>query len=196
MTPLVLTYVGVGNMAVAPAVVAALGTYFGERPLEVRLFDPDEERADLIHRFADMVFRVEKTGHRLVLCDHLGDALAGSDRVVLSPEANFARILARLSDPEQAWEVAIASVARAIPPGGSCLSLLGEGVRVPLRDYYRLEWPPDPGPARLRAMPHQILRWLRTDEYVQPYLREHTGSPLKRWIDDPSSAELVLGSPG
>lgn len=183
-------------MAVAPAVIAALGTYFGERPLEVRLFDPDEERTDLMHRFAEMVFQIEKTGHRLIACDHLGEALAGADRVVLSPESNFARKLARLSDPAQAWEVALSSVARAIPPECSCLSLLGDEVRVPLRHYYRLEWPPAIGDRALNSMPHRVLRWLRTDEHVQPFLKEHAGSPLKHWIEDPSQAELVLGSPG
>ncbi|MCW5942282.1 MAG: hypothetical protein KIS66_08615 [Fimbriimonadaceae bacterium] len=195
MKPLVFTHIGVGNMAVAPAVVATLGTYFGERPLEVRLFDADEERADLMQRFAEMVFQIEKTGHQLVLCGHLGEAMEGAERVVLSPEANFSRRLARLSDPAQAWDVALSSVARAVPKGVACLSLLGPEIRVPLRDYYRIEWPPPIGPDQLRAMPHQILRWLRTDEYVQPFLRQHAGSPLKRWIDDPSSADLVLGSP-
>jgi hypothetical protein len=41
------------------------------------------------------------------------------------------------------------------------------------------------------ALPHQILRYINGEEYLHEFLRQWDHAPLRAWLDDPSTAELV-----
>ena len=42
--------------------------------------------------------------------------------------------------------------------------------------------------AELRALPHQLLRWIRGEEYLHEFLAEHEKSPIRDWLERPESA--------
>ena len=51
--------------------IASLANYFGERPLDIVMFDADSERLDLFDRFARLTFSAMNSTHHLRSTDDL-----------------------------------------------------------------------------------------------------------------------------
>lgn len=173
-----LVVLGAGNLRCSPAVIGSLGSYYGERPLEVWLFDSREERLDLFDRLARVAFEDTTVEHRLLATTDLKEALDGADIVILALEAS--------ED--------VSPLAGDIPDGARVLSLLPFECALPLPSYYRLEWPAPPTEAEERAIKFQVLRWIHREESVWGLTEPFERSPLKQWLDDPSTAELAFGT--
>lgn len=193
---------GGGSVRCAVPVLASLATYFGERPLEIRMYDADLERLDLFDRFARVCFLMTKSTHKLVSTTIFAEAVEDVDKVILEVGGNCAHkflretrrmgiaTLERTAMVEQATE----EMLGFIPPEAQILSLQGPEVDIP-RDHYRLDWPPPVAVESRPGVPHQVLRWVRGEEYLHELLAEHERSPLKAWLDDPESATSVTGRP-
>ena len=76
--------VGAGNIRVAPIVIAALAEYFPDEEFEVRLFDANEERLDLIDRLARAVFEITKNEAIIKSSSDLDEALDGATDLILA----------------------------------------------------------------------------------------------------------------
>ena len=196
-----IAVLGAGSVRCMPAIAGSLATFFGERPLDVRLFDGDEERLDLFDRFCRVLFTFNRAGHTMSATLDPVEAMDGVERIILCVGQNCAVRYFRaarkggvatgfgLGLVDQLVEV----LAASIPDRLEVLSLLGEGYSVPLPDYRRLDWPPEPSPSVRAATPHQILRFLNGEEYPYAILSAAAESPLKAWLEDASSAPIVLG---
>jgi hypothetical protein len=192
---------GAGSVRCMPAIAGSLAAFFGERPLEIRLFDGDEERLDLFDRYCRVLFTFNRAGHTLSATLDPVEALDGVERVILCVGQNCAVKYFRaarkggvatglgLGLVDQLIEV----LAASIPDRIEVLSLLGERFTVPLPRYRRLDWPPEPSAAVRAAVPHQILRFLNGEEYPYELLAHAAVSPLKAWLEDRESAPIVLG---
>ena len=203
---------GDGNLVCGPAVLASLATYFGERPLEVRLYDADEERLDLMDRLARLLFAVGEAHHHTIATSFFEEALDEADDVILCVDANCACKFVRASNEpshvpsgspvavEQAYEeVEVNSVAKepinlqeAVL---TCLKVLGDGLPVEAgvvslvgpatgvwSDADTISDWPKE-PENAAGLPFQILRWIRGDDRVQPLIEEFQKSPIRSWLD-------------
>lgn len=83
MSTVKLAVIGAGSLEQAIPMVASLATYFGERPLEITFYHPEEERLDLVDRFARLCFLMTKSTHSLRSTIRLEEAMEDVDRVVL-----------------------------------------------------------------------------------------------------------------
>jgi hypothetical protein len=195
-----LAILGGGSVRCTPAVVAALATYFGERPLEIRMYDADLERLDLFDRLARLCFLMTKNEHSLMSTTDSVECTEGAERVILQVGENCARKylkerhrmgIANLG-AEAMIEQAVEELLGTVPFEAEVLSLERPEIAIPRDHYYRLNWLAEPTPAERQAFPHQALRWIRGEEYTHEFLRDQERSPLKAWLDDVSAAELVV----
>src|SRR5579863_7454654 len=196
-----IAVLGAGSVRCMPSIAGSLAAYFGERPLEVSLFDGDEERLDLFDRLCRVLFTFNRAGHGLSATLDPIEAMDGAERVVLCIGQNCAVKYFRaarkggvatavgLGLVDQLVEV----VAASIPDPVEVLSLLRDGPSVPLPHYRMLDWPPEPSPGARAATPHQILRFLNGEEYPHELLSEAEDSPLKAWLEDVASVPTILG---
>jgi hypothetical protein len=198
MAAINLAVLGAGSVRCTAPLVSALATYYGERPLEIRLYDEDEERLDLFDRFARYCFRFTNAHHEVRLRPDPVEALEGAERVILQVGPNCARkrLKARgasfRGDNREAVEAALEDLVALIPEGALVVSLLPPDVRVPLEHFYRLGWPGELSLPERTALPHTILRVLNGEEYPVDWIRGEERSPLKAWLDDPETAEVVI----
>jgi hypothetical protein len=180
-------------------VIASLATYFGERPLEIRMFDSDLERLDLFDRFARLCFIMTKNGHNLMSTTDASEATQDADRILLQVGENCARKYLKerhrmgiaALDADAMIEQAIEEMLGPVSADAEVLSLQHFEIAIPRDHYYRVDWLPEPTPSERLAVPHQVLRWIRGEEYTHELTREHERSPLKRWLDDVESLERV-----
>jgi hypothetical protein len=191
-----LAVLGIGNPCCGIAVIASLATYFGERPLEVCLYDPDAEFLDIYDRLARLAFKTGKATHHLVASEDEAETLEGSNRVISMLSPRSARIYRKRHgkrfeaelDPVQ---FAVEDLLTGVEPGAKVLSLQDEGLQYPL-GVYRLDCWPDPMEESLiGTVAHQVHRYLLDDEPVYGMLKDQDKSPLKRWLDNPLAAEFV-----
>jgi len=199
MSEVRLSVLGAGSVRCSVPVMAALATYFGERPLDITLYDADEERLDLFDRFARLCFLSTKSTHSLKSTTDYKAALEKPDMVIVQVGENCARKflketrrqgfaeLGRASLIEQAVE----DLIRDVHPPTPVLSLVADAIVYPRDVYQSTDWPPALTEAERSAYPLQVLRWCHGDEYVFEILRMHEKAPLKAWLDDPSSLPLV-----
>ena len=166
MEPERLTVLGAGSLRFGPAVCGGLAVYFGERPLEVRFWDGDAERLDLFDRFARYLFDLNKTPHRLMSTEDPHEAIFGTDRVILTLDDHGAERFV----PE-ATSVTIVEALRHEFPDGAPVLDLRENPEIP-----------EPTVDQVRALPHDIMRYLRGDDWAYGFLREQAESPVKRWL--------------
>ncbi|HVL40312.1 MAG TPA: hypothetical protein VM328_13060 [Fimbriimonadaceae bacterium] len=181
-----LAIIGAGSLRCSPAVLASLATYFGERPLEIRLYDADEERLDLFDRFARLLFQMTKATHRLLYRTDYGEALDHADQVVLQVDDNCARKLLKAEGVAAAGcpvDTALERIRPFLEEGAEVLSLQLPGEHPDWPGATRLDWLPEIEHASRVALPHQILRWIKGEEYPHSLLREHERSPLRDWLD-------------
>ena len=107
MSAVKLAVIGAGSLEVAIPMVASLATYFGERPLDIVFYHPEEEPLDLVDRFARLCFLMTKSTHSLRSTVFLDEAIAEADRFVLLS-------LPRL---DTGGRPTLDMVASAVPPG-------------------------------------------------------------------------------
>ncbi|AIE86197.1 hypothetical protein OP10G_2829 [Fimbriimonas ginsengisoli Gsoil 348] len=183
--------------------MGTLAGYFGERPLQIRMYDADEERLDLFDRLARMCFIATYVPHELLSTTDPGEALHETDGIVVAVGANCARRYLRATRQAGIADVgdlgmveqAVTDILGPVPPAIPVLSLLDPEVQLPRATYQRLDWP---GPLEAndrQTLPFQILRWLKKEEPVTDLISVYDQSPLKAWLDDPRSAEVILGTP-
>lgn len=199
MEPLRVALIGMGSTRCAAPIVGSLATYFGERSLELAFFDADAERLDLYERLARVCFRINDCTHSIRAAETSAEALESAARVVACIGPNCAAKALRIRkaaaarmDRDELVSKAVAAMLEGLPSDVPVLSLMGKEVAVPSNRVYRLDWPPPPDPDSRGFWGHQILRWIKGDEYMHAYIRSFESSPLKAWLDDVESA-IVYG---
>lgn len=195
MSEIRLAVIGMGSVRYAPALVGSLANYFGERPLEIRFYDADEERLDLFDRLARALFLYSKVPHRLIsTSDHM-EALDGVTAVILALDDNCARkhlgALSRDLEPEARIAQALSDLLADIPEDVEILSLMLRNIPMPVNRYWRNEWPEEPSEAQSQAVPHEALRYINGEEPLWQFLQPYERTPIRAWLDDPMSAEFV-----
>jgi hypothetical protein len=259
-----LAIIGAGSVRCGPPIVASLASYFGERSVNVALWDADAERLDLFERFARTSFSVLKCTHSVFATLEPEEALVGADRVVLALDVNCAKkylkaqkglegqrdegtraaegeVAGRRSQEDRSGELdfeskisrrdsgtaseqnpksknsdftdspthpftgsslvsdealieaALEGILKTLDPDADILSLLPPSQTIPQELYARIDWPAELTEEERPSVPHQVLRWMRAEDYVEAYVREHERSPLKAWLDDVHTAPLVGG---
>lgn len=181
-----VAFIGAGSIRNSAPVIAALAIYFGERPLEIVLYDADEERLDLFDRFARTSFILMNSTHSLRATTELAEALHDASAVVVGYDENCARKelgkAAHRLTASQAMSALRDRIADLVPEGLPVLCLPHspaiEGADVSEHWPETLEQPS-------YVVPLQILRWLNGEEYPYDLFRENQGSPLRDWLDDP-----------
>jgi len=165
------------------------------------MYDADLERLDLFDRFARLCFMMTKSTHSLMSTTDAVEATEGADRVILQVGENCARKYLRerhrmgiaALDAAAMIEQAIEEMLGTVPAEAEILSLQRKDIVIPRDHYYRLDWLAEPTPSERAALPHQVLRWIRGEDYTHALMRENERSPLKSWLDDVGSAQLVKG---
>lgn len=202
MEPIQLAVLGAGSVRCAMPVIVSLATYFGERPLEIRFFDSDEERLDLFDRFARTCFTAAKNQHSLMSTSDPVEALDGAERVILEVGENCARkylkermrggfaAVDRAGLIEQAVELMLGTVN----PEAAILSLLRGDILLPVNTYEIEGWPPNPPEADRPSIPYHALRVIRGEDYLNEAFKKEEKSPLKAWLDDPANARFVTAA--
>jgi hypothetical protein len=214
-----LAIIGAGNVRCTPPVLGALANYFGERPLEVRLYDADAERLDLFDQLARLLFRVTDATHQVRFRLDSVEAIEDADRVILQVGTNCARKYLRqvgaldkaedrpkdepigslqkdgftIAEADDSLvQRALGRMLEVLPAEAEVLSLQREAISLPdeMR-FRRLDWPAEPNLAQRRAIPHQALRWIKGEEMPHALLKDSEQSPLKAWLDDVTSAGRV-----
>jgi hypothetical protein len=187
-----LAVLGIGSVRCGAPIIASLATFFGERPLDIRLYDADAERLDLFDRFARVCFLITKAPHGLMSTESPEEALQDAELVVLSLSGNCAIRLLK----SRGVEPAPGPVPQAIDildlgsySNACILSLQREPLE--LEAYYRTPWPADITDQERAAFPFQLLRWLNEEEYPHELLRQCEKSPLKAWMDNPTTAQFI-----
>jgi len=181
-----------------PPVISALSTYAGERPLEIRLYDADEERLDLMDRLARHCFHMTNSTHDLRYRPDCAEALEETDRIVLMVGRNCARRFMRVkfsgvSDQDDVMiSNTISTLLANAPKEADVLSLQRRSVKIPVNFFRRMDWPGEPTDEELRWLPHQILRWIKGEEMMYQFFDAQENSPFKAWLDDSNAAELVI----
>ncbi len=201
MEPERIAVLGAGSIRCMPGISGSFAAFFGERPLEVRLFDSDPERLDLFDRFCRLLFRFNQAGHTLSSSLDPLEALDSAERVILCVGQHCAeryfRAVRRSGSATGSQfglvEQVVEALAPSIPDKVELLSLLGEDVAVPFPHYRRLSWPPAPDATERAAIPHQILRFLNGEDYPHALLNEAGSSPVKAWLEDVESVPSILG---
>lgn len=193
MDRIAVAVLGAGNVRCTPPVLAALAAYFGERPLDVVLYDPDPERLDLFDRLARTFFAFTKSVHRLWSTEDAGEALAEAARVIVQLDLHGASKVLKMSrtGSPNIYDRALPRLLDNLSPTAEVLSLLDATVLLPVARFRHLNWPAEQTEAERVATPHQALRWIHGEEYPFEFFAEHEDSPLKAWLDDPATAPLA-----
>jgi hypothetical protein len=87
----VVTVVGAGSVRCAPPVLSSVAAPRFERPIELRLYDANAERLDLMARLAERLFEIARVEHEVQSTDSLDEAVRGSDAVVVCLYEDCAR---------------------------------------------------------------------------------------------------------
>lgn len=188
-----ITVLGIGSLQSGPAIVGAFATYFGERPIEVALYDPDPERLELLVRFANTAFSANKAGHLLLAFEDPDEAVEGASQVIVAIDRNGAAKSLGVSPSkvtDKHVSKAIDRLIAAVPDNAKILAIVPRSVPVPKRIDRRVEPPAELDAEAKRSLPHQLLRWIRGEEYLFEFFAEHEESRLRDWLDDPVSARL------
>jgi hypothetical protein len=168
--------------------------------MEIALYDADEERLELFDMFARLAFSQNKTPHEVSASVDYSQVLDGASRVILQLDSNCAQKEARAgkhrvsADPAKRVSATLERLKPLIANDAVVVSLLPPEVAISLGYYYRLDWPCQLDEDETRSLPHQVLRWIRGEEYLFDIFKKHDRSPLKAWLDDPITATIVSES--
>lgn len=196
MSAIKVAVLGVGSTRCTIPVTASLAMYFGERPLEISLYDSDEERLDLFDRFARLCFLMTKSMHSLKATTDYQEALAGADRVILQIGANCAGkelgVAAIGRSDEELERLAVELMEPSLPFGAQVLDLMGSRPSLATGASYAENWPEPPESDKPYVVALQVLRWLNGEEYPFEVFKEQEKSPVKQWLDDPLSLPVRM----
>lgn len=191
-----IAVLGAGSVRCMPSVAASLATYFGERPLRVKLYDADLERLDLFDRLCRTFFRFNKSTHSVESTLDFREALKEVHRVIVCVGSNCAHKAfpeeLESESPDQTRRLCLA-FSEWIDDSVEVLSLLGSRVKLPLPMYRAITWPAPLTPAERTSTPHAILRFLNGEDYPHQIFRDNAASPVRAWLEDPASQPLALG---
>lgn len=181
----------------SPAVIASLANYFGERELQISLYDPIFERLQLFEMLAQLCLVNEFSGTEVSAFEDYKEALAGADLIVVQLDEDSAAKFSQdpLPDGQTPTHSAVQLILGEVNEGARVLSLLGECVELPVDAYQVLNWPDEPDEEYRRSMPHQVLRWIRQEDSMAEYISRFERSPFKMWLEDPTSLPLVTRRP-
>lgn len=186
-----LAIIGAGSLRHSPAVIASLANYYGERPLDIRLYDPIAERLELFELLAQHCLGEGVTGHTVTAHSEHRESLEDAEHVIVQLDAESASAFLKPKLCDSPIEEALEVMLDALSPEADVLSLLGHAACLPLERYQALDWPAPPDETYRRAMPHQVLRWIRKEESIASYLLQFERSPVKLWLEDPSSLPMI-----
>jgi len=194
MDSLQVAIIGVGHPKTGLPVLASLAGYFGERPLEIRLYDPDPEFLEMYDRIARLLFKTADNPHHVFASGDLTEVLRDVDRVILELSDRSVAFFSK-KRKEAGLQPAIDEILRSVPPEAKVLSLQEEPLEYRMGVYRLPEWVrglPEPEPG---TVPHQVHRYILGDEPFFELLRSQERSLLKDWLDNPLSAEFLSKSP-
>jgi hypothetical protein len=186
MSEIRLCVLGIGGLRCSVPVIVSLASFFGERPIEIAMYDSDEERLDLFDRFARLCFGVTQSTHLLRATLDPVEAADNADKVLVQVGPNCARkFLGRTHSSMDDLDDALVGILEAVSPEADVLSLLGDR-RLPLsQPYDRLSWPQDLTAEQRRALPLDILRQLNGEDYLHQMIKDQAESPLRAWLNQP-----------
>ncbi len=190
-----LAVMGVGSLRAAPPVLAAISTYFGERPLQICLYDADQERLELMERFLSTSCSAGDSNPIISATEDAQEALENAERIILMVGENCARKHFRPTTPVEKLagltreEVILRWFDEVFEPGDafvlnlirSVQDLCGQNERC-----FAMSWPAELNEEERMRLPHQVLRWAKSTEPVIYYLEEQSKSPIKTWLDNPA----------
>lgn len=183
MSAVRLAIIGAGSVRCTPAVIGTLATFFGERPLEVVLFDADRHRLELFEVYARFCFLATNSTHTVKMTDDVAEALQGADKVILQVDDNCARkMLDRPNGP--ALDDALNEIYPLIPEKAEVMSLMLNR-ELPLYEYRAMDWPGPLSEDEWLTIPFQILRYLNQEDYLYEVLKQGKMSPLRPWLELP-----------
>lgn len=173
-----IAVLGIGNLSHGISIIFSLANYFGERPVEILLWDSDEERLDLFGTLARKCFHYTQNPNLLKTTSDADEVFEfDPDRWIVIQDARSVK-------------KAVHSTQRILKPfieripQGMVLNLmdqpvpwLGESLRVEWRSTQQ-EMPPS-------SIPHQILRWINGEDHLVIALQVFEESPLHQWLDSP-----------
>ncbi len=188
MNELKVAVLGIGHPRYGVSVLASLATYFGERPLDIRLYDSDPEFLDLFERFGRLLFRTARNPQPLVAANDPVEALADADRVILSMSLRSSALFTK--DRENAVQGTVDTLLRGVPKEAKVLSLQPEELDYGLGVYRFESWVPEPSDEERQGLLHQINRYLLGDEPLFEVMKAVERSPLKDWLDNPLSTSF------
>jgi hypothetical protein len=183
MSPVRLAIVGAGSVRCAIPVIGTLATWFGDRPLEIVMYDADEVRLDLFDLFARFCFLATRSTHQVKATTHLAEALDGSDKVLIQVDDNCARKMLGRSEG-MVLDEALEQVYARVPAHAEVMSLMLNR-DLPLDEYRAMDWPGPLSEEDWLGIPFQVLRYLHQEEYLYDVLKEGKMSPLRPWLELP-----------
>lgn len=170
-----IAVLGAGSIEHGPSAIAALANYFGERPFEIALWDADAERLDLMCRFARVCCSIMRSQHLVTTADELVDVLDGADLCMVLGEPALPDLSAFFG--ERSPRILFLGPA---PEGAEGLEAWSSQLLAP-EPYQAF---------------HQLLRWIRSDEYPMEWLSRHEDTPLKTWLDRFTEERMASESNG
>lgn len=171
-------------MRLALGVLGGIASYFGERPLDVRLFDADPDFLNLSLRIGQSLLLIAQSVNRIAAYPELEIALEATHRVIYMAEPS------PIARNPLATDLRTVDLFESIPPEVKILNLV-EVESGNLSDSQTLlSWPkPMEGPSQL-TFAFQILRWANGEEYPLEFLKNEDARPFHRWLDNPNALEL------
>lgn len=154
---MVIGVLGVGNVHLMGPIVLALAGHFGERPLDIFFWDPEEERVDLADRLARVAFKGMKNPHRL---------RSGTDYAEFKSAATVLIVAA----DAKAWAASDTDINAE-----QVIALNGSETT-----YETLSWPAIKGD-KMEAT-YQVLRWVNGEEYIANDVENQGPNPLVAWL--------------
>lgn len=163
-------------MQLALGVLGGLATYFGERPLDIRLFDPDPDFLNLSLRIGQSLLLIAQSTNRMAAYPELEIAMEATQRVIfMQKDAGSAD--RELPCKDQGRD--LNEILGDIP----VLCLVQPPVDSLTHIEILLDWPkPIDDHSRIQFA-FQILRWANGEEYPLEFLKGEDARPLHQWLD-------------
>ena len=178
-----LTILGAGSLRCSPAVIGSLGSFFGERPLDVHFWDADMERLDLFDRFARGCFSATKSSHRLMATTDVAEALEGTTGIIFQVGGNCARkYVGQGATVEESVHECLTDLAPRCPDDVPVLNLMPSFRRLPLAHAEAIAWPSRLNEEERAVLLFHVLRCVNAEEGFFPFLRDNQESPVKKWL--------------
>ncbi len=176
-------------MPLAPAVLGALASYYGERPLDVRLFDPHPDFLELSFRIGKSLFLIAKSTHRIAAYSDLAIALEATDRIIYMPANSNRDENSNQQAPSHFNDGDWKNELKILPEDVHILNLVQEELLNPTASKALTGWPTPMGAESSLVFAFQILRWANGEDYPLNFLNSDDARPLHRWLDNPSALE-------